>query len=74
MEIIWGYRTHKRIRQFDWVHPKIVHISPYICERKIRERLEINKLRTINGKDKILEVGIETMVTTSQRILENLFS
>ena len=38
--------------QFDWLHPKTVRISPYMYERKIHEGLEINKLRTINEKDK----------------------
>ena len=42
--------------QFDWLHPKTVPISPYICERKIREALEINKLKTINEKDKTFTV------------------
>ena len=36
--------------QFDWLHPKTVRISPYIYERKIREVLEINKLKKINEK------------------------
>ena len=38
--------------QFDWLHPKTVHISPYIYERKICKVLKINKLRTTNKKDK----------------------
>ena len=38
--------------QFDWLHPKTVRISPYMYERKIRETLEINKLKTVNEKDK----------------------
>ena len=36
--------------------PKTVRISPYIYERKIREALEINKLKTINEKDKTFTV------------------
>ena len=42
--------------QFDWLHPKTVRISPYMYERKIREALEINKLKTINEKDKTFTV------------------
>ena len=42
--------------QFHWLHPKTVRIPPYMYERKIREALEINKLRTINEKDKTFTV------------------
>ena len=42
--------------QFDWLHQKIVRISPYMYKRKIREALEINKLKTINEKDKTFTV------------------
>ena len=42
--------------QFDWQHPKTARISPYMYERKIREALEINKLKTINEKDKTFTV------------------
>ena len=42
--------------QFDWLHPETVRISPYMYERKIREVLEINKLKTINEKDKTFTV------------------
>ena len=42
--------------QFDWLHPKTVRISTYMYERKIREALKLNKLRTINEKDKIFTV------------------
>ena len=38
--------------QFGWWHPKTVRISPYMHERKVRDALEKNKLRTINKKDK----------------------
>ena len=54
MGIIWGYKIYKRMPYgyFHWLHPKTVHISPYMHERKIREALEINKLRIINQEDK----------------------
>ena len=42
--------------QFDWLHLKTVRISPYMYERKIHEALEINKLKTINEKDKAFTV------------------
>ena len=42
--------------QFECLHPKTVYISPYIYERKIREVLEINKLKAINEKGKTLAV------------------
>ena len=42
--------------QFDCLHSKTVRISPYIYERKIREVLEINKLKTINEKGKTFAV------------------
>ena len=42
--------------QFDWLHPKTICISPHMYKRKICKALEINKLRTINEKDKTLTV------------------
>ena len=48
-------RTKECHGKFDWLHPKTVRISPYMYEKKkkkIREALEINKLRTNNEKDK----------------------
>ena len=45
-------QTKECHRQFDWLLPKTVRILPYIYERKIREVLETNKLRTINEKEK----------------------
>ena len=54
--------------QFDWLQPKTVRISPYIYERKIREALKINKLKTINEKDKtftVLNRGNSDDVTTN---------
>ena len=48
--------TKEYHEQFNWLHPKTVRISPYMYERKIREALEINKLRTINEKDKTFTV------------------
>ena len=42
--------------QFDWLHLKTVRISPYMYERKIREALEINNLKTINENDKTFTV------------------
>ena len=42
--------------QFDWLHPKAIRISPYMYERKIREVLEISKLKIINEKDKTVTV------------------
>ena len=42
--------------QFDMLHPKAIRISPYMYERKIREMLEINKLKTINEKEKAFTV------------------
>ena len=42
--------------QVKWLHPKTVRISPYMHERKIFEVLEINKLKTINEKDKSFKV------------------
>ena len=54
--------------QFDWLHPKTVSMSPYMHQRKIREALEISKLRTINKKDetfKVLNRDNDDYVTTS---------
>ena len=42
--------------QFEWLHLKTARISSYMYERKIRKALEINKLRTINEKDKTFTV------------------
>ena len=38
--------------QFDWLHPKAVRILAYMYEKKIHEVLKINKLKTINEKNK----------------------
>ena len=48
--------TKEYHEQFDWLHPKTIHISPYMYERKIPEALEISKLKTINEKDKTFTV------------------
>ena len=42
--------------QFNWLHPNRVCISPYRYERKIHDALQINKLKTINEKDKSFTV------------------
>ena len=42
--------------QFNWLRPKTVRISPYMYKRKIREALEIDKLKTINEKDQTVTV------------------
>ena len=72
MGIIWGYRTHKRMHgQFVWLHPKTVHISPNMYERKISKTLEINKLIAINEKDQtftVLNKDKGDYVTTNSRI------
>ena len=39
-------------RHFDWVHPKTARISPYMHKRKIREALEINKLKQLMKRTK----------------------
>ena len=56
MGIIWGYITYKRMPWTIRLHPKTIRISPYMYERKIREALEINKLKTINEKEKTFTV------------------
>ena len=38
--------------QFDWLHPKAIRNSPFVYERKIREALETNKLKTIMKRTK----------------------
>ena len=48
--------TKEYHRQFDWLHPKTIRISPYMYERKIREALEINKLKATNEKGKTFTV------------------
>ena len=48
--------TNKCLGQFSQLHPKTMHISPQMCKIKIRESLEIDKLRTINKKDKTFTV------------------
>ena len=42
--------------QFNWLHRETVHISPYMYKRKIPEALKINRLKTINEKDKTFTV------------------
>ena len=49
-------RTKECHGQFNWLHLKAIRISPYMCKRKICEALEINKLKTINEKDKTFTV------------------
>ena len=57
MGIAWDYRTHKKM---SWTtrltESKNSTHSPYIYERIICEAFEINKLRTINEKDKTITV------------------
>ena len=62
--------------QFDWLHPKIVRISLYMHERKIREKnpLEINNLKTINEKIKTFIVLNRDNGDMSRPIFGNLFS
>ena len=42
--------------QFDWLPPKTLRISPYMYERKIREALEIIRVKAVNEKDKTFTV------------------
>ena len=43
--------------EFDLLHSKTVRFLPYICERKTREVLEVNKLRTTNEKEKTFAIS-----------------
>ena len=76
MGIIWGYKTHKRM---PWTirlaasgnsKPFTIHL------RKKNSRSARNKQATkqLMKKSKPSQFSIETMVTTSRRILGNLFS
>ena len=77
MGIIWATEhTKERHGQFDLLHPKTVRILPYMHERKIREALEIKKLRRINEKEKtftVLNRGNGDYVTANfwKPVLEN---
>ena len=58
MGIIGGYRTHKRM---SWTirltaSENSTHFTMHEYGRKIREALEIKKVRTINEKDKTFTV------------------
>ena len=55
-ESVTAEHTKECHGQFDWLHLKTVRISPYMYEKKIREALEINKLKTINEEDKTFTV------------------
>ena len=46
-------------RQFDRLRPKTVRISPSIYKSKIRAALEINRLKTINEKEKTFTHSFE---------------
>lgn len=41
---------------FNWIHPKTVKIASNMYERKVREALEINRLKTINENDQSFTV------------------
>ena len=57
MRIVWATEHTKECHgQFDWLHPKTVRILPYMYERKICAAPGINKLRTINEKEKTVSV------------------
>ena len=43
--------------EFDLLHSKTVRFLPYMCERKTREVLEMNKLRTTNEKEKTFTIS-----------------
>ena len=43
--------------EFDLLHSKTVRFLPYMCERKTREVLEMNKLRTTNEKEKAFTIS-----------------
>lgn len=59
--------------QFEWLHLKRVHISPYMYERKVRKVLQINKLRAIIENDKTTTIWNRVNGDKSWQILEKLF-
>ena len=42
--------------QFNWIHPRTIAVMSKMYKRKVREALEINRLKTLNKKDKTLKV------------------
>ena len=39
--------------QFNWIHPRTIAVMPSMHKRRVREALEINRLKTLNETDKM---------------------
>ena len=42
--------------QFNWMHRRTISVMSNMYKRKVREALEMNKLKTLNETDKTLKV------------------
>ena len=42
--------------QFNWIHPRTIAVMSNMYKRKVREALEINRLKTLNETDKTFKV------------------
>ena len=42
--------------QFNWTHPRTIAVMLNMYKRKVREALEINRLKTLNETDKTFKV------------------
>ena len=60
--------------QFNWIHPRTIALMSKMYKRKVREALEINRLKTLNETDKTFRVLNKIMVITSPRTAGNHFS
>ena len=51
--------------QFNWIHWRTITLMSNMYKRKVREVLEINRLKALNETDKTFKVLNRDMVTTS---------
>ena len=66
LKFIKSYRTHKR--QSNWINSKTLAILSYMYKKKVWEKLEINKLQTLNTENwifKVLNRHVRDSLTTN---------
>ena len=48
--------TKEHYGQFNWIHARTIAVMPHMYKRKLREALEINRLKTLSETDKAFKV------------------
>ena len=62
--------TQKCHGQFNWIHPRTIAIMSNMCNEKVSGAFEINRLKTLNERDKtfkMLNRGNGEYVTTNTK-------